>query len=43
MKAATKNWLDRIAKLNGVKREDVLKYIRALSSATRVIHHLRLA
>lgn len=43
MKATTQNWLDKIAKLNGVKRSDVLKYIKSLSSTTRVIHHLRLA
>lgn len=43
MKATTRNWLDKVARLNGVKRSEVLKYIKNLSSSKKVIHHLRLA
>lgn len=43
MKNTTKEWLEKIAKLNGVTVEDVLRYLRSLSDSKRVIHHLRLA
>lgn len=43
MKKTTTEWLNKIAAKNGVSKEDVLKYIKSLSSATKVIHHLALA
>jgi len=43
MKKSTKEWLAKIAALNGVTEAEVLQYLRALSSGKRVIHHLRLA
>lgn len=43
MKNTTKKWLAKIAKLNGVTEEEVLLYLRLLSSGKKVIHHLRLA
>ena len=43
MKKATKKWLEKIAKLNGVTKEEVLRYLRSLSFNGRVIHHLKLA
>ena len=42
MKKTTKEWLAKIAALNGVTEAEVLSYLRALSSGKRVIHHLRL-
>lgn len=43
MKNTTKGWLEKIAKKNNVTAEEVLKYIKSLSSNTKVIHHLCLA
>ena len=43
MKKTTKAWLAKIAKLNGVTEEEVLQYLRNLSHAEKVIHHLKLA
>lgn len=43
MKKETNAWLQKVAAANGVKREDVLKYIKSLSSAAKVIQHLQLA
>ncbi len=42
MKDETKKWLAKIAKLNGVTKEEVLKYLKSLSRANGVIHHLKL-
>lgn len=43
MKTKTKEWISKIAKLNNVTEEEVLRYLRSLSYGNRVIHHLRLA
>lgn len=43
MKPTTKQWLAMVARLNGVTEEDVLRYLRLLSSGKKVIHHLKLA
>ena len=43
MKKTTTEWLNKIAVKNGVNKEDVLKYIKSLSSSAKVIHHLSLA
>ena len=43
MKNETHNWLNKIAATNGVTKEEVLKYIKSLSSNSKVIHHLKLA
>lgn len=40
---ATEEWLDKIAKLNNCSRDDVLRYLKTLSCAKKVIHHLRLS
>ena len=42
MKESTKKWLEKIAKANGTTAEEVLKYLRSLSSTGMVIHHLKL-
>ncbi len=43
MKETTKEWLAKIARLNGVTEGEVLSYLRSLSSGKKVIHHLKLA
>ncbi len=43
MKKSTKAWLAKVAKSNGVTQEEVLRYLRSLSSGKKVIHHLKLA
>jgi hypothetical protein len=43
MKKTTTDWLNKIAAKNGVTKEDVLKYVKSLSSSAKVIHHLSLA
>ena len=43
MKKTTKTWIAKIAKLNGVTEGEVLEYLKKLSHAEKVIHHLRLA
>ena len=42
MKKTTKEWLAKIAQLNGVTEGEVLSYLRSLSSGKKVIHHLKL-
>ena len=43
MKKTTKEWVAKIAKVNGVTEEEVLRYLRNLSHGDKVIHHLKLA
>ena len=43
MKKETLEWLDKTAERNNVTKEEVLKYVKSLSSTSRTIHHLRLA
>lgn len=39
---ATREWIAQVAKNNGVKEEEVLRYLKKLSSGGKVIYHLRL-
>ena len=43
MSNETNNWVKKVAAANGVTKEEVLKYIKSLSSDAKVIHHLNLA
>lgn len=43
MSKRTTEWLEKVAKMNNVKVEDVIRYLKNLSSGKRVIHHLKLA
>lgn len=38
----TRAWIARVAEKNGVTQEEVLRYLRALSSGRKVIYHLDL-
>lgn len=42
MTKETHEWLEKVAKKNGVTKEEVLRYIKSLSSKKKVIHHLKL-
>lgn len=42
MSKKTQEWLKRIAEANNVTQEDVLAYLRELSHARKVTHHLNL-
>ena len=42
MKESTKKWHVKIAMANGTTVEEVLKYLKSLSSTGRVLHHLKL-
>ena len=39
---STTAWIDRVAKINNVKPEDVLRYLKNLSAGQKVIYHLKL-
>lgn len=43
LKKSTVEWIERVAAQNKCSPEDVLSYLRALSSGKRVLHHLVLA
>lgn len=43
MKNTTRKWIAKMAKENGVTKEEVLRYLRKLSNGQKVIHHLRLS